>query len=87
MPRSGGYWLCPALIAATAASSTSVGPSVSGKPCPRLIAPVSAASIDISAKIDRRWPCIRATRCGLGGTIMVDASGRSAPAGKATGLR
>ena len=33
----GGYWLWPARIAATAASSTSAGPSSSGKPWPRLI--------------------------------------------------
>ena len=48
----GGYWLAvPLRIAATAASSTSVGPSVSGKPWPRLMAPVRTASADISAKI------------------------------------
>ena len=34
-----------------AASATSGGPSVSGKPWPRLIDPVRAASADISAKI------------------------------------
>ena len=34
-----------------AASSTSLGPSVSGNPCPRLMAPVATASADISAKI------------------------------------
>ena len=38
-------------MASTAASSTSAGPSVSGNPCPRLIAPVATASADISAKI------------------------------------
>jgi hypothetical protein len=38
-------------MAATAASSTSGGPSVSGKPWPRLTAPVRVASADISAKI------------------------------------
>ena len=51
VPSSGGYWLTPARMAATAASSTSAGPSVSGKPCPRLMAPVATASADISAKI------------------------------------
>ena len=53
MPGPGGYWLTPARIAAIAASAISVGPSVSGKPCPRLTAPVSTASADISAKIGR----------------------------------
>jgi hypothetical protein len=45
------YWLCPARMAAAAASITSAGPSSSGKPCPRLIAPVRSASADISVKI------------------------------------
>ena len=36
MPMPGGYWLWPARIAATAASSTSAGPSVSGKPWPEV---------------------------------------------------
>src|SRR6185312_10307246 len=47
----GGYWLMPSLIACLAASRTSAGPSSSGNPCPRLIAPVDVASADISAKI------------------------------------
>ena len=51
MPGPGGYWLTPPRMASTAASSTSGGPSVSGKPWPRLIAPVPTASADISAKI------------------------------------
>ena len=51
MPSPGGYWLWPSRIAATAASITAAGPSVSGKPCPRLTAPVRTASADISAKI------------------------------------
>jgi hypothetical protein len=37
-------------MAVTAASATSIGPSVSGKPWPRLTEPVSRASADISAK-------------------------------------
>ena len=32
MPMPGGYWLWPSRMAATAASSTSAGPSSSGKP-------------------------------------------------------
>src|SRR5215213_8571873 len=51
MPGPGGYWFWPLRMAATAASSTSWGPSVSGKPCPRFTAPVAAASADISAKM------------------------------------
>src|SRR5689334_2448611 len=50
-PGPGGYWLWPARMAATAASATSAGPSVSGKPCPRLIDPVRTARTDISLKI------------------------------------
>jgi hypothetical protein len=38
-------------MAATAASTTSEGPSVSGKPCPRLTDPVRRASADISVKM------------------------------------
>src|SRR5215470_6080431 len=60
----GGYWLSPARMAATAASSTSGGPSVSGKPCPRLIEPVATASADISAKIVVPKPCSRLVRYG-----------------------
>jgi hypothetical protein len=51
MPGPGGYWFCPPRSAATAASSISGGPSVSGKPCPRFTAPVRTASADISAKM------------------------------------
>jgi len=58
---SGGYWLRPELIASMAASSITRGPSVSGKPCPRLIAPVLSASSLISAKIVVPKPCILAT--------------------------
>src|SRR6478735_135101 len=53
-------------MAATAASSTSGGPSVSGKPWPRLIDPVATASADISAKIVVPKPRIRSTRNGFG---------------------
>src|SRR5688572_747697 len=51
MPGPGGYWLAPLRIASMAASSTALGPSVSGKPWPRLIEPVFRARADISAKI------------------------------------
>src|SRR5579863_6352759 len=50
-PGPGGYWLSPRRMAATAASATSAGPSVSGNPCPRLTDPVATASAVISAKI------------------------------------
>src|SRR4051812_25350668 len=59
MPGPGGYWLWPSRIAWIAASATTAGPSVSGKPCPRLIAPVRTASADISAKIVVPNPAIR----------------------------
>ena len=64
-PGPGGYWLTPPRMASTAASSTSGGPSVSGKPWPRLIAPVATASADISAKIVVPKPCA-ASRSGRG---------------------
>src|SRR5487761_837258 len=51
MPGPGGYWFSPARIAATAASATSEGPSVSGNPWPRLMEPVATARAVISAKI------------------------------------
>ena len=79
-PGPGGYWLRPLAIAARAASSISGGPSVSGKPWPRLIAPVLAASADISAKIVVPNSRIRATR----GVVM---SARLAAPGTADGGR
>src|SRR3954451_23705573 len=51
MPRPGGYWLTPAAMASRASSSMNRGPSVSGKPWPRLTDPVEVARADISAKI------------------------------------
>src|SRR3954471_18383413 len=64
MPMPGGYWLWPSRTAVIAASSTSGGPSSSGKPWPRLMEPVATANDDISAKIVVPKPCIRSTRCG-----------------------
>src|SRR5437763_2022250 len=61
MPGPGGYWLCPLWSASAAASSIDRGPSVSGKPCPRLTEPVRTASADISAKIVVPNGRIRAT--------------------------
>ena len=60
-PGPGGYWFRPPSIAATAAASIGAGPSVSGNPWPRLMAPVCVASADISAKIVVPNPCIRST--------------------------
>jgi len=51
-------------MACTAASSTSGGPSVSGKPWPRLTLSVASASADISAKIVVPKPCSLAVRNG-----------------------
>jgi hypothetical protein len=61
MPMPGGYWLIPPWMFAAASLSNEGGPSVSGKPCPRLIAPVRRASADISAKIVDVWGRIRST--------------------------
>ena len=58
---AGRVLVVAARIAATAASSTSAGPSVSGKPCPRLTASWARASADISAKIVVPKACMRST--------------------------
>src|ERR1700682_3681139 len=50
-PRIGGYWFGPSMSACAAARLISMGPSSSGKPCPRLIALCSLASVDITVKI------------------------------------
>ena len=74
MPASGGYWLAPPRKASAAAASISAGPSVSGKPCPRLTEPVRAASADISVKIVVPNGRIRATS----GSAEIDVVTRSA---------
>src|SRR6185503_11739666 len=74
MPMAGGYWLWPARMASTAASSTEAGPSVSGKPWPRLIEPVATARADISPKMVEPKPRMRSTTwgaiAGRGGSVM-----------------
>ena len=63
-----------------------LGPSVSGKPWPRLIAPVRAASADISAKIVVPKPASLPVRSGAGRAAMRGeprASARPAAAGRA----
>jgi hypothetical protein len=52
------------MIAAAAAAAISRGPSVSGKPWPRLTEPVVPASADISAKIVVPIPSSRAFSSG-----------------------
>ena len=64
MPMPGGYWFCPERIASIAASDTSIGPSSSGNPWPRLMAPVAVARADISAKIVVPSPSRRGDRAG-----------------------
>ena len=51
MPALGGYWLSPWRMASAAISLSSSGPSVSGKPWPRLTESVAVASSDMVAKI------------------------------------
>src|SRR5690606_33311391 len=51
MPVIGAYWLWPARIARSSASTRRAGTSKSGKPWPRLTAPCSAASCDITVKM------------------------------------
>src|SRR5688572_32954649 len=77
MPGPGGYWLCPARIAAMAASAISIGPSVSGKPWPRLTDPVATASADISAKMVVPRPC---SRSASGSRVMAPPWHRGLPA-------
>src|SRR5215210_1454410 len=60
-PTPGGYWLTPPVTFAATSASSEAGPSVSGKPWPRLIAPVRSASADISAKIVEVNGAMRAT--------------------------
>src|SRR5262245_61097148 len=79
MPLPGGYWFCPPRMAATAASRISSGPSVSGKPCPRLMAPVATASADISAKIVEPKPRARDARCGESRVMDGGAAGPGSP--------
>ena len=50
-PWLGGYWLRPATMASAATCASSGGPSVSGKPWPRLRDPVARARSDMAAKI------------------------------------
>src|SRR5688572_5655178 len=48
-PIMGGYWFQPLTTASAALPRTSSGPGSSGKPCPRLTAPVSRASRDMTS--------------------------------------
>src|SRR3954451_19447386 len=77
MPGPGGYWLMPLLIAAIAASSTSLGPSVSGNPWPRLTLPVDMASALISAKMVVPNPWSLAVRYGRRSDTSVSVGGSS----------
>ena len=61
-----GTGSCPPRRASAAAASISGGPSVSGKPWPRLTEPVRTASADISAKIVVPNGRMRATRGSAG---------------------
>src|SRR3990167_4900505 len=51
MPGMGGYWLCPACMAAVTAFTSSGAHSKSGKPWPRLTALCSVARADITVKM------------------------------------
>src|SRR6201991_2575627 len=64
MPGPGGDWVTPSAMAFRAAAPRRGGRSVSGKPCPRLTAPVRWASAVISAKIVEVNGRIRGTRKG-----------------------
>src|SRR5690606_38230712 len=50
-PVIGAYWLWPARIARSSSSTRRGGTSKSGKPWPRLTAPCSCASCDITVKM------------------------------------
>src|SRR3954451_9271427 len=47
----GGYWFRPCRMASDTASSSFGSHSKSGKPCPRLTAPRSVASADMTVKM------------------------------------
>src|SRR6516165_8225611 len=84
MPLPGGYWLWPLRMAATATSRSSSGPSVSGKPWPRLIDSVRVASSDMVAKIvvvNGRSRPARCSSAAATGMIVPTTTGRlsSAP--------
>ena len=65
MPGPGGYWFPrPARMASAAIWAILTGPSVSGKPWPRLIDPVATARADISAKMVVPRPARRRLRRG-----------------------
>ncbi len=65
-PCAGGYWLPrPSSMARIAASFTSCGPSVSGKPCPRFTEPVATASALISPNTVLWCSSMRGTRGGV----------------------
>jgi hypothetical protein len=51
MPVIIGYWLWPSAMARDSASTSRCGTAKSGNPCPRLTAPCSAASCDITVKM------------------------------------
>ena len=55
MPAIGGYWFERSVSARAAASTTSGGPFESGKPWPRLIAPVSRARAEEALRSSRQW--------------------------------
>src|SRR5215203_2244542 len=86
MPLPGGYWLTPEAMAVRASSSMNPGPSVSGKPCPRLTESVASASADISAKIvavaERTRPAFHgeAIACTLARILLSAVAGQPTPA-------
>jgi hypothetical protein len=74
-PGIGGYWFRPSRIAEFTASTRRASQSKSGKPCPRLIAPCSAASADITLKIVvPTWGRRLASVSGVAVVMMVDQS-------------
>ena len=50
-PGMGGYWLWPAAMASVTACGSAVSQAKSGKPWPKLTAPVSLAKADMTVKM------------------------------------
>src|SRR3712207_3090275 len=63
-PVLGAYWLTPSVMALRAASLTASGPSKSGKPCPRFIAPcLRASALNSEKTVVPRWATRPARIC------------------------
>src|SRR5580692_2507462 len=83
-PRVGGYWFGPSMSALAAALRMDRGPSSSGNPCPKLTAPCSTASADMTVKIVVPMPAKTGLKRGfVGSDAMIFALSDRPPLGNA----